>query len=329
MIVPSPPPLLSVGIVPMPDFTMLALSAFVDTLRLAADEGDRSRPIRCRWRTMSEHGRPVRASNGIAVQIDGGFVAEPFDYVVVVGGILHRGPEIGDETRDYLRGIAARGTPLVGLCTGSFVLARLGLMEGRRACVSWFHKEELQAEFPRLRVIADALYVLDRDRITCAGGTGVIHLASHLIERHLGPGEAAKGLRVMLESEPRSGASPQPPPALEGFGPVADPRVLRAMLAIERTLATPLEPLQVAAAAGVTPRQLSRLFQAAIGLSPGRFAQRLRAERAQRMVLAGRSSMTDIAIICGYSDASHFARDYRRRFGSSATAARRNAGHLQ
>ena len=315
-------PSLSVGIVPMPDFTMLAFSAFVDTLRLAADEGDRSRQVRCRWRVMTEQGRPVRASNGIAIESDGGFVADAFDYVVVVGGTLHRGPEIGEETRVYLQGAAAKGTPMVGLCTGSFVLARLGLLNGRRACVSWFHKAQLEAEFPALRVIADALYVLDRDRITCAGGTGVIHLASHLIDRHLGPGEAAKGLRVMLETGSRPGSSPQPPPALEGFGTVSDPRVLRAMLAIEQTLASPIELEKVARAAGVTTRQLARLFQRAIAMSPRAFAHRLRAERAQRMVLGGRASMTEIAIECGYSDASHFARDYRRRYGKKATTAR-------
>ncbi|WP_445192387.1 GlxA family transcriptional regulator [Sphingomonas sp. Tas61C01] len=318
-------PSLSVGIVPMPDFTMLALSAFVDTLRLAADEGDRSRQIRCRWRVMSEQGRPVRASNGIVIDSDGGYVAETFDYVVVVGGTLHRGPEIGDETRAYLQSVAARGMPMIGLCTGSFVLARLGLMNGRRACVSWFHKAQLEAEFPELRVIADALYVLDRDRITCAGGTGVIHLASHLIDRHLGAGEAAKGLRVMLESGSRAGSSPQPPPALEGFGAVADPRVLRAMLAIEQTLASPIELEKIAETAGVTTRQLARLFQRAIAISPRAFAARLRAERAHRMVVGGRASMTAVAIECGYSDASHFARAYRGRYGRSATTARAEA----
>ena len=80
----SPP--LSVGFILLPDFTMLALSAFVDTLRLAADEGDRSRQVRCRWRVMSEQGRPVRASNGIVIESDGGFVADAFDYVRIVAG---------------------------------------------------------------------------------------------------------------------------------------------------------------------------------------------------------------------------------------------------
>lgn len=316
-------PALSVGIVPMPDFTMLALSAFVDTLRLAADEGDRSRPIHCRWRLMSEQGRPVCASNGIVVATDGGFAADAFDYVVVVGGTLHRGPAIGEGTATYLQTVAKAGIPLIGLCTGAFVLARLGLMRGRRACVSWFHKAELEAEFPKLRIDADALFVADRDRITCAGGTGVIHLASHLVERHVGPGTAAKGLRIMLETEARAGGSPQPPPALRGFGPVSDPRVLRAMLAIEQTLATPFDACRTAAAAGVGPRQLARLFHAALGLSPRDFACRLRAQQAHLLVLKGSRSITSIALTCGYADAAHFSRDYRRRFGTSPRRALR------
>ncbi|MBB4155654.1 transcriptional regulator GlxA family with amidase domain [Sphingomonas jinjuensis] len=316
-------PALSVGIVPMPDFTMLALSAFVDTLRLAADEADRSRPIRCRWRLMSEQGRPVRASNGIEIATDGGFVGDHFDYIVVVGGTLHRGPEIGPAAAAWLRDAAARGVPLIGLCTGAFVLARLDLMKGHRACVSWFHKAELVAEFPQLKVNADALFLVDRDRITCAGGTGVIHLASHLIERHLGPGSASKGLRIMLEAEARGGTSPQPPPTLEGLGTVRDVRVLRAMLAIEQTLATPMDARRVAAVAGVSTRQLARLFQAAVGFSPNAFAGRLRAERARQLVLDSQRTLTDIAMTCGYSDAAHFAREYRRRFGSSPSQERR------
>ncbi len=242
-------PALSVGIILVPDFTMLALSAFVDTLRLAADDGDRSRPIRCAWRVMTDGGRSTRASNGIVVDPSGGFVdPAEFDYVAVVGGTLHRGPIVSDATNAYLHRAAAAGIPLIGLCTGSFILARAGLMSGRKICVSWFHSVEFKAEFPELTAVSDALYVFDRDRITCAGGTSVIHLASHLIDHHVGAHHSDKGLRVMLEERPRKGASPQPPPALDGLSSVADPRVRRAMLLIESARGRPMSSAAIAKA---------------------------------------------------------------------------------
>ena len=119
-------------------FTLCAFANFVDVLRLAADEGDRSRPILCRWSVLSDAMSPVASSCGVKVQPD----ARPgdprdFDYVVVVGGLLHGGEAMDDASIAYLRTAAASGVPLVGVCTGSFVLARAGLMRGHRCCVSW------------------------------------------------------------------------------------------------------------------------------------------------------------------------------------------------
>ena len=94
------------------------------------------------------------------------------------------------------------------------------------------------------------------------------------------------------------------------------------MLAIEQTLASPIEIEKIAGINGVTTRQLARLFKRAIAMSPRAFAHRLRAERAQRMVVSGGASMTEIAVECGYSDASHFSREYRKRYGETAAFAR-------
>lgn len=323
MAAPRTAPALSVGFVLVPDFTMLALAGFVDTLRLAADEGDRSRPIACRWTVMTDRGDPVRASNGVRVQPDSG-LTDPagFDYLVVVGGTLHRGPEVSPAVAAYLARAAMLRVPLVGLCTGSFVLARAGLMHGRRCCVSWFHKSELEAEHPGLDVVADELFVVDRDRITCAGGSGVIHLASHLIDQHLGAGSAAKGLRIMLEDRARPAGSPQPPPLLPGLAEVADPRVRRAMLLIERHLLEP-QPLDaVARAVGATPRHLSRLFVDAVGRPPAAFREELRLHRAHELIVDTRLRLTEIATRCGYADASHLTRRFRARHGATPTEVR-------
>lgn len=319
---------LRVGLLLMPDFTLLALAGFVDTLRLAADEGDRSRPLRCSWTLMSADGRAVRASSGVAVDADAALLPpERFDYLVVVGGTLHRGPVVNDATIAWLRSAAAAGVPLVGICTGGFVLARAGLMRGRRCCISWFHREELAAEFPDLTIVADELYVFDGDRITCAGGTSVVHLASQLVERHVGAGQSRKGLRVMLEERARPARSPQPPPAIPGLDRAGDRRVRRAMLLIERGLGRRTPLADVAVAVGTTVRQLGRLFAADAGMSPGAYRDMLRLDRARAAVTGTREPMTSIAAELGFADAAHFSRRYRARHGRSPTADRQMSEH--
>lgn len=316
-------PSLTVGLILLPDFTLLALAGFLDTLRLAADEGDRSRPIHCSWTTMSEGGHPVRASCGATITPDSPFQPpERFDYVVVVGGTLHRGPNMGATGLTYLRSVAERHVPLIGICTGGFALARAGLMRNRRCCVSWFHREELAAEFPDMSVISDELYVFDGDRITCAGGTSVIHLASELVERHVGRGRSEKGLRVMLEERARSARSPQPPPPVAGLDAVTDLRVRRAMLLMERSMQTRIALAQVSEAVGTTTRQLSRLFKRETGMSPAQFRERLRLERTRGAVMSTREPLTRIAAEHGFSDAAHFSRRYRAHFGKSPSADR-------
>lgn len=316
---------LRAGIILVPDFTLLALSAFVDTLRLAADEGDRSRQIRCSWRVMSEDGRAVRASNGLMVEPAGGLVdPSRFDYVVVVGGTLHRSRDTAAH-ESYLRLAAEKGVPLIGLCTGSFHLARAGLMDGYKACVSWLHREELAAEFPRLEIVADALFVFDRERITCAGGSSVIHLASRLVDLHLGAGASDKGLRIMLEDRQRAGGSPQPPPPFAASRSGLDPRICRAMLLIESSIDRPLRLADAAARLGISGRQLNRLFNDQLGCSFGAFALSLRLDRARQLVTCEGASMTEIATVCGFADAAHFSRAFRHHYNVAPSEARRRA----
>lgn len=313
---------LHIGFVLLPDFTMLALAAFLDTLRLAADEGDRSRPIDCRWTVLSEDGGSVRASNGVMLKPDAA-LGDPaaYDYVVVVGGTLHDGQRVGDATIAWLGRAATDKVPLIGICTGGFALARAGLMRGRRCCVSWFHRAEFEAEFPDIEVVADRLFTVDRDRITCAGGTSVIHLASWLIDRHFGAGRSDKGLRIMIERA-RDPAAAQPLPPLPGLDAVSDNRVRRAMLLIERRLCEPGGLIEVASAVAMTPRHLARLFHRETGQSPSAFRDMLRIERARRLLAETRLPMTEIALRCGYADGAHFARAWRARHGRAPSAER-------
>src|SRR5262245_20465608 len=147
-------PRMRVGFVLTPRFTLTAYAGFADALRLAADDGDRSRQIDCQWETLGDPRRPMVSSCGAGVQATAELAdPERFDYVVVVGGLLHGGQKVQPGTYPFLRAASRAGVNLVGLCTGSFVLARAGLLDGYAACVNWFHREDFLAEFPRHTVV--------------------------------------------------------------------------------------------------------------------------------------------------------------------------------
>ena len=231
-------PKLSVGFVLTPKFTLTAFAGFVDVLRLAADDGDRSRQIECHWTVLGGYGEAVQSSAGAEVRAWEPMEApERFDYIVVVGGLLGIDQPVTASTYAFLNTASKAGVPLVGLCTGSFVLARAGLLDGYVACVSWFHRDDYTREFPRLRLVSNQMYIVDRDRMTCAGGTSVVHLAAHLVERHCGPAFANKALRILLEDQPLPSNTPQP--AAEIVRKAQDWFVRRAMLLIEQKISQP------------------------------------------------------------------------------------------
>jgi len=323
-------PDLRIAVLPLTDFTMVAFAGFIDTLRLAADEGDRSRQIRCGWTILSEDRKPVRASNGVVIQPNEGLInTTAFDYLVVVGGILHGGSSETPALLAYLKKVAAAGTPLIGLCNGVFTLARAGLMEGRRACINWFHHADYVAEFPDLRLISDRMFLVDGDRITCPGGVGPVHLASWLVERHLGAGSSAKGLRIMLEDGARPSEAPQPIPVIAVLSAARDPRVRRALLAMERRLDERIRLAELAAIVGSTPRHLTRLFLSDLGLTPKGALEAMRMAQARRLVEETQWPIADIAAQCGFADASHLVRRFRRSNETTPGELRRQSKRLQ
>lgn len=319
-------PALSVGFILLPNFTLTPFAGFIDVLRLAADEGDFSNQVHCRWSVIGRSRDPVKASCGVAVTPFEDF-PDPvqFDYIVVCGGLLHRGPPTDPETLDYLKAAAAKGVTLVGICVGSFALAWAGLLDRKRCCVSWFHRTDLMREFPDVIPVADQLYVADGRRITCAGGAGAIDLAGWIVERHLGPARAQKAMHILVVDRVRPPNSPQPmPPSVTEVG---NEKVRRAILLIEQNLSEPLEVAEIARRVHLSQRQLERLFAAELDMSPRTFLKRFRLNHALWLLTNTRRRVTEIAQECGFSDASHFSRQFRAEYGSTPLEARRaNAG---
>lgn len=312
---------LSVGIVLLPRFTLCAFANFVDVLRLAADEGDRSRPIHCRWSVISADMKPVAASCGVYLQPQEAF-GNPgrFDYIVVVGGLIDETHRPDPKLEEFLRQAARHGVPLVGLCTGTFTLHRAGLMDGYRACVNWFHHQDFLSQFEGLQPVSDQIFVVDRDRLTCSGGAGTAHLAAFLVDRHIGKSQATKSLNIMMIGKAEDAATPQPGLAL-GFE-TKDPLVRRALLLMQQRLDAPISVADIARHLNVGKRRLERHFADAIGRSPLTAFVEMRLQLARHMIEKTDKSIGSIAVECGFCDSSHLSRMFRRHFGETPRALR-------
>ncbi len=312
---------LSVGFILLPHFTLLPFAAFIDALRLAADEGDQSRQINCRWTVMGETADEVASSCGVSVRPWEEF-RDPasFDYIVVVGGLLHQGPVVSCELISYLQAAAAQHVTLVGLCTGSFALIRAGLMAGRRCCVSWFHYRDLLEEFTDVIPVADQLYVDEGDRITCAGGAVAADLAGSIIERHLGRSWARKSLRILVMPPARPATAPQPQPGA-GFE-VENEHVARALLLLEQNMSQPLSNEEISQRLKLSKRQLERLFLSETGESLQKLSRNMRLHYGQWLLQNSHRSITDIGLECGFSDGAHFSRAFRKTFGARPSDSR-------
>jgi transcriptional regulator GlxA family with amidase domain len=304
------------------NFTLTAFSNFLDVLRLAADDGDNSRQIRCQWHIMSATGDPIRSSSGVLVTptsklIDPGNL----DYVVVVGGLLHDGPQINDRIAQYLVAAADSNASMIGICTGSFILWRLGLLRQKKCCISWYHYRDFLEEFGDTLPIADQLYVVDGRRITCSGGVGAAYLAASIVELRLGRSNAQKALHIMQIDQMRPGSAAQSAPTTECSG--NDERISRALLMMEQNLSSPLSIAKLAAKVQLSTRQLERLFKLETGQSPQSAYLTLRLKHA-RWMMKTEMTLAAIAAETGFVDGSHLSKAFKASFGTNPSEDRRS-----
>lgn len=219
-----------------------------------------------------------------------------------------------------LRAAHARGARIAALCTGAFVVAAAGLLDGRVATTHWMHAEELARRHPRVRVRADVLYVDEGDVLTSAGKTAALDLCLHLVRLDLGA-TAANGLaRRMVVPAHRGGGQAQfitPPPAPrspDGLAPTLEWARAR--------LDQPLTVADLARNAGLSTRQLARRMRAELGAGPLEWLHRQRISRAQELLERTEASVEQVAASCGLGTAATLRRHFHRTVGVTPTAYR-------
>ncbi len=279
----------------------------------------------CDWAVLSDTMDPVPSSSGISVQPTER-LGDPrrFDYIVVVGGLMDDAPRLNGTSLRYLKAAAEVGVPLVGVCTGAFILHTAGLMEGYRCCVSWFHRTDFLEQFEGLVPVSDQIFVVDRDRLTCSGGASSAHLAAYLVDLHVGHAQASKSLHIMIIDDALDSEKPQPGLPLDLK--TQDPIVQRGLLLMQQNIDTPISVQQIADHLGKSRRQIERRFRGELGAAPQAVYLDMRLDMAKHLIENSQKSVAQVAVDCGFCDSSHLSRKFRIRYGATPQTFRQATG---
>ena len=310
-----------VGFLLVPGFALLSYASTIEPLRAANQLAGRAL---YHWTHLTPDGLPAAASNGVRIPADAPLAEAPvLDTVIVCAGgnpADFRDPA----TLSWLRRAGQRRIRLGGVSGGPWVLARAGVLRGYRMTLHWEHAAAFAEEFPELD-LRRSLFELDRDRLTCSGGTAALDMMHALIAREYGLPLAMEVSEWFLQTQVREGTNSQRMALRDRTG-IASRAVLRALAAMEPSTEAPLPRAALAAAAGVSPRHLERLFRQHLGRTPGEHYLRLRLDRARLLLRQSELSVLGVAVACGFASASHFTRAYRRTFGRAPSSERSGAG---
>jgi len=299
------------GFLQVPNYSMIAFSCAIEPLRMANRDAGREL---YRWSIFTIDGLPEKASSGLEITPDASIEhANDVTTLFVCGGA-----DIADAwsrpLQFALRRIAKRSNVKLGaLCTGSYLLARAGLLDGYKCTIHWENIASLREDFPEVQV-ADDLFTIDRDRITSAGGQASMDMMLQLISARHGTKLVTRISEQFMCERIRSSDDRQRIPLHLALGS-NQPKLTEAVTLMEANTEEPISLDELSSYVGISRRQLERLFQKHLNCVPTRYYLNLRLNRARLLLLQTSKSIVDIALACGFISAPHFSKCYRDLFG--------------
>jgi transcriptional regulator GlxA family with amidase domain len=288
------------------NFTLIAFASAIEPLRLANRMSGRQL---YEWQVITADGQPAAASNGVVVEATAGLVAlEKNTTILVVGGVNVR-QAITRPILTWLRREARRGLPVGAVCTGAQVIAEAGLLDGRRCTIHWENRDGFEEEFPEIELTHN-IFVIDRDRYTAAGGAASTDLMLKLIAMRHGTGLATLVADQMIHTSIRSDRDEQRLSIPARIG-IRHPKLAAVIQRMEEHIEEPISPMLLARDAGMSTRQLERLFRRYLNRSPKRYYMELRLARARNLLMQTDMSVISVAMACGFASPSHFSKCYR------------------
>ncbi|MFJ6611565.1 GlxA family transcriptional regulator [Streptomyces sp. NPDC091289] len=273
---------------------------------------------------------PLPTTVGHALLVESGLDALRSADTVIVPGWQPPGGPVPEDVLDALRAAHRRGARIVSICTGAFVLARAGLLTGRRAATHWRRSGQLADAFPEVTVVGDVLYVDHGDVATSAGSGAGIDLCLHLVRSDLGAFYATQVARSMVLPPHRDGSQLQyaAPPAPvgpvtgAGTGSGSDASLAPVLEWALTRLGSDLSVDRLAAYAGLSPRTFARRFVRQVGTSPGQWLLQQRIDAARSLLERTELPVETVAVRVGLSSAVNLRRRFRAALGTTPGAYR-------
>lgn len=286
----------------------------------AFEMAERFRPGSYDLKLLVPGGGAVQSSSGVSL------AAEPlkddaFDTVIVSGGEIIRSPAAAEAIVSWLRQVKARR--IASVCSGAYLLAAAGLLDGRRATIHWNSTDDFARRYPKVRVDAERIFIRDGEVWTSAGISAGIDLALALIEDDLGPEVSRQAAQQLVVHHRRPGGQSQFSALVEVGGRTG--RFADLLSWMREHLAEPLTVERLADRAAMSPRNFARAFAAETGTTPAKAVERLRLEVARIAIEASHAPLDRIAEDIGFGDAGRMRRAFLRSFGQPPQALRRVA----
>lgn len=315
----------TIGFYLAPRFSMIAFTTAVEPLRIANRLAGEEIYT---WYTVSADGEAALASNGLHIEAHRSLEMEQRaatsgdapDLFIVCAGM-----EVTDagnrQLRTLLRTFDKRSIGIGGLCTGAWLIADAGLLDGRRCAIHWENLPSFQERFPEADVYAD-LFEVDGHLCTCAGGTAALDMMLHLIAQDHDDSLITRICEMALTDRVRNPHDRQRLPLRARLG-IHNSKLLLIIEMMEANLAEPVSMDWIAKRVGLSRRQIERLFIQNLSRSPARYYLELRLDRARHLLIQTSMPIIEVAVACGFISASHFSRCYRELYGKSPQAERK------
>ncbi|MEM6664999.1 MAG: GlxA family transcriptional regulator [Pseudomonadota bacterium] len=318
-IAPNPSKRTTVVFVLLDRFSLLPFTSAVECLRLANRKA--GEPL-YDWRLCSLKGETVRASSGLDMVVHTSLEEEQRrllmdqkpDHLIVCSGEAVETLSTGS-LRTVLKQAVQRKVNIGGLCTAAWVLAEAGLLDGKRCAIHWENLASFQERFTEAHVYAD-LFEIDGLMHTCAGGTAALDMMLWIVGNDHGETIVSAICQQCLTDRVRSAQDRQRLPLRARIG-VQNAKLLSIIELMESHVADPIAMDRIARAAGLSRRQIERLFLQSLGRSPARYYLEVRLDRAQQLLVQTGMPIIEVAVACGFVSASHFSRCYRELYGRS------------
>jgi AraC family transcriptional regulator, glycine betaine-responsive activator len=313
-----------VALILVQEFTMMPVTSAIEPLRTANRVSNKTL---YKWTLHSLDGQPVTASNGLVTMVNGDIESIPQDAAVMVCSGLNVQHNTDKRLISWLRKTARRGINIGAVCTGAHILAEAGLLDGYKCTIHWENIPGFAEAFPDIDATG-GLFEIDDDRFTSAGGTTALDMMLSLISSQHGQELAAQVAEAVLHAPIRHHSENQRLSLPARIG-ARHPKLIAIIEKMEENLEDPLSPSLLAKQAGLSTRQLERLFRRYLDRSPKRYYLELRLKKARSLLLQTDMSVINVALASGFSSPSHFSKCYRGFYGRTPYRERGVPAELQ